>query len=46
MKYVQNIAIVAIIGFLWIIVIRADSIYKKEINLYKAIQNINENGNS
>ncbi len=44
--YYKNIAIVAIIGYLWIIVIKADSIYKKEINLYKAIQNINENGNS
>ena len=33
--YYKNFAIVAIIAYLWIIVLRADSIYKKELILYK-----------
>ena len=38
--YYKNIAIVAIITYIWVIVLRADSVYKKEKNLYNAIENI------
>ena len=35
--YYKNIAIVAIIAYLWIIVLKADSIYRKELILYNTI---------
>lgn len=35
--YYKNIAIVAIIAYLWVIVLKADSIYKKELILYNAM---------
>lgn len=39
--YFKNIAIVAIIAYLWLIVLRADSLYKKEIILYNAMSRPN-----
>lgn len=38
--YYKNIAIVAIIAFLWFIVLKENSLFKKELILYKAIENI------
>lgn len=38
--YYKNIAIFAIIIYIWVIVLRADNVYKKEKNLYKTIENI------
>ncbi len=39
--YYKNFAIVAIIAYLWIIVLKADSIYRKELILYNAINKNN-----
>ena len=39
--YYKNIAIVVIVLYLWIIVLRADAQYKKELFLYNAIKNCN-----
>ena len=39
--YYKNIAIVAIVVYLWVIVLRADALYKKEIILYNAISRLN-----
>lgn len=36
--YINNIAILLIIVYLWAIVIKEQSIYKKEMNIYKAIE--------
>ncbi|MBR3255025.1 MAG: site-2 protease family protein [Clostridia bacterium] len=36
--YVNNIAILLIIAYLWAIVIKEQSIYKKELNIYKVIK--------
>lgn len=36
--YVKNIAILLIIAYLWAIVIKERAIYKKEMNIYKAIE--------
>lgn len=39
--YYKNFAIVAIIAYLWILVLKADSIYRKELILYNAINKNN-----
>ena len=39
--YFKNIAIVAIIAYLWVIILKADAFYKKEIVLYNTIKDFN-----
>ena len=41
--YFKNIAILAIIVYLWVIVLKENSIYRKKLNIYKVIKTIENN---
>ena len=41
--YFKNIAILAILVYLWIIVLKENSKYKREFNLYKVLKTIENN---
>lgn len=41
--YLKNIAIVLIVMYLWILVIKENNIYNKKMHLYKLVDNIEQN---